>query len=337
MTQPLISVALCTYNGQEHLPEQWQSLLNQQRQPDEVVVCDDQSTDGTLTLLRRFAAEAPFPVRIVENTERLGYNKNFERALSECTGELIFLCDQDDFWFPEKISTMATYMAQQPSVQLAFCDAFVTDEQLQGRQTRFWERVRFDARAQDRWRAGDPMDVMLDGNRVMGCATVVRRTFLPTVLPVPPEVPGYIYDGWMGLVAVACHAADFIDQPLQLYRTHIQQQVGVREQPPGERIRLRDRFARHRARKLAPLRDKQAQLATISHLLSQRVPATAPGLPSLKRRLGHFTMRSGLPHNRLQRLRPVLTNLQQGNYQRYADAAANWYAPYLAALGDMLE
>ena len=336
--RPTISVALCTYNGADYLPAQWASLLAQEQFPDEVVVCDDQSTDGTVALLNQLAAESPFPVRILENPGRLGYNKNFEKALSACTGDLIFICDQDDAWFPEKISTMARFMTEHPDTEAAFCDAWVTDEDLQGRQKRFWEWVRFDAEARFRWQSGEMMEVMLDGNRVMGCATVLRRSFLVNALPVPDAVPGYIYDGWLGLVGAARQSVAFIDEPLQLYRTHPQQQVGVRESDEvTERVRLRDRFGRQRDKKLAPLREKQSQLATINQLLRNRLKNNAPGMASLRRRLAHFTMRSCLPHERYRRIGPVLTNLWQGNYQRYADAAANWYAPYLAALGDILE
>lgn len=336
--EPAISIALCTYNGAEHFSAQWASLLAQEQLPNEVVICDDQSTDGTVALLRRLAAESPFPVRIIQNPVRLGYNKNFEKALSECTGDLIFICDQDDTWFPEKISTMTRFMAEHPTTEVAFCDAWVTDEKLQERQNRFWEWVRFDAGTQLRWQAGDMMEVMLDGNRVMGCATVLRRSFLTNALPVPDAVPGYIYDGWLGLVGAARQSVAFIDEPLQLYRTHPQQQVGVRENDEVmERIRFRDRFSRNRDKKLAPLREKQSQLAIINQLLRSRLVNTAPGLAALRRRLSHFTMRSCLPHDRLRRVGPVLASLREGNYQRYADAAANWYAPYLAALGDILE
>ena len=82
---------------------------------------------------------------------------------------------------------------------------------------------------------------------------------------------------------------------------------------------------------------KQSQLAIINQLLRNRLNSSAPGLASLRRRLSHFTMRSCLPHQRYRRIGPVLASLREGNYQRYADAAANWYAPYLAALGDILE
>ena len=335
--RPICSIALCTCNGEKYLDTQWQSILGQYQQPDEVIICDDRSTDGTVAKLRQFAANAPFSVRIIENKRRLGYNKNFEQALRYCTGDLIFICDQDDCWFPEKISTMARYMTDQPTAQLAFCDAWVTDEQLQGRQNRFWEWIRFDNRAQQRWQAGESMDIMLDGNRVMGCATVIRRPFLATLLPIPESIPGYIYDGWLGLVSAACEVVHFIDQPLQLYRTHTQQQVGIRQEESKERVRLQDRLARHRAKKLAPLHAKQSQLATISQLLSKHVPNNAPGLSQLHRQLAHFTMRSRLSNDRLRRLLPVLQSLQQGDYRRYSDASANWYAPYLAALGDLLE
>ena len=335
--QQTISVALCTYNGAAYLPAQWQSLVDQTRLPDEVIVSDDCSTDGTVDLLHQLAAEAPFPVRISVNPKQLGFNKNFEKVLSLCSGDLIFICDQDDYWFPEKIGTMEAYINQHPDAQLAFCDAWVTDEDLKERQQRFWNWVRFDTEAQTRWSEGEMMEVMLDGNRVMGCATVIRRPFLDKVLPIPSEIPGYIYDGWIGLMGAAYNAIQFIDQPLQLYRTHVRQQVGIRQSKPGKRIRLRDRFLRQRALKLAPLQKKQSQLATINRLLTERVAPDAPGMELLRRRLSHFTMRSSLPTNRFNRVHPVLRSLREGNYNRYADAAANWYAPYLAVLGDILE
>lgn len=335
--QLTVSIALCTYNGKAYLPAQWQSLLDQQQRPNEVVISDDLSTDGTADLIQQLAADAPFPVHVLKNSARLGSNKNFERALAACTGDLIFICDQDDFWLPEKINTLTSHMQQHPTTQVAFCDAYVTDEELNGRKGRFWEEVRFDKRAQHRWQLGESMEVMLDGNRVMGCAMVLRRSFLSTTLPIPADVPGYIYDGWIALVASALKAIDFIDQPLQLYRTHVQQQIGVREQEAPDPVRLQDRFVRSRAGKLAPLQAKQVQLIRIRELLIDRIPPEAPGFAQLDRRLAHFTMRSHLSSNRLFRILPVLNSLRQGNYNRYADASANWYAPYLAVLGDLLE
>jgi len=101
---PTITIALCTFNGAVFLPAQWESILNQTRLPDEVVVCDDASTDETIALLKQYQTSAPFSVKIIQNPVQLGFNKNFEQALSQSSGDLVFICDQDDFWFPEKFA-----------------------------------------------------------------------------------------------------------------------------------------------------------------------------------------------------------------------------------------
>lgn len=337
MPLPKISIALCTYNGEAHLREQWDSLLKQTRQPDEIVVCDDRSTDGTWALVQELAAQAPFTVVPVRNDAQLGFNKNFEQALSRCTGDLVFICDQDDYWFPEKLQTMTDFMELNPDVQIAFCNAYMADDALQNLDRLFWTQVRLDDLQQQRWKEGLAMEVLLDGNRMMGCATVIRRTFMNRLLPIPTDIPSYIYDGWISLVGASMNVIQFVDKPLQLYRTHAQQQVGVRGKPPGPRIRLSDRFSRDRSLKLEPLAKMRDKLLRIRHYLRERVDPTLDGMQQLDRKLAHYTMRSTLPDNRLRRLWPVLNDLQKGNYHRYADPSADWYSPYLAAVGDMLE
>jgi len=107
-----VSVALCTYNGAAYLGEQLDSIVAQSRPPDELVVCDDGSTDGTVGLLQAFVPEAPFPVRLYRNERNRGFAKNFERAISLCTGDFIALSDQDDVWKPEKLARLATALAK---------------------------------------------------------------------------------------------------------------------------------------------------------------------------------------------------------------------------------
>ena len=98
-----ISLAMTTYNGEDYLEEQLESFLRQTRIPNELIVCDDGSRDSTLNILEAFQLKAPFPVMINRNVENLGYTKNFENALSKCSGELIFLSDQDDIWEANKV------------------------------------------------------------------------------------------------------------------------------------------------------------------------------------------------------------------------------------------
>ena len=91
-----VSVALCTYNGERFLQEQLDSIAMQTWTPDEVVVGDDGSSDSTLEILERWKQSVPFSVRIERNERNLGFAKNFESTLSRCTGDVVFLCDQDD-------------------------------------------------------------------------------------------------------------------------------------------------------------------------------------------------------------------------------------------------
>lgn len=94
---------MATYNGEKFLRAQLDSLSRQNHLPDELVVTDDCSTDQTLMFLRDFQAAAPFEVRISVNERRLGYAENFLRAASQCKGDLIAFCDQDDVWMENKL------------------------------------------------------------------------------------------------------------------------------------------------------------------------------------------------------------------------------------------
>jgi len=122
-----ISVALATYNGALYLAEQLASLAAQTRLPDELIVSDDASTDATIDCLERFAATAPFPVRIYRNEERLGFRANFMKAMALCRSELIALCDQDDIWDPQKLAVAAAAF-DTPDTILFFHNAWLVDE-----------------------------------------------------------------------------------------------------------------------------------------------------------------------------------------------------------------
>lgn len=334
--RPTISVALCTYNGAAYLDIQLQSLLKQNQLPDELVVCDDASADDTAAILEQFAARAPFPVRIILNPSRLGFNKNFEKALSLCTGELIFICDQDDAWFPEKIKTLSEYLTAHPETDLVFTNAHIADSNLNDTGRLFWDTVRFTAPIRERWRRGEAMEVLLDGNRVMGCTSALRRRFLDSFLPIP-ALPNYIYDGWMALVAAAKGTIDFYEKPLIWYRTHDKQQVGTRPPAAGKTVRFKDRFSRPHSEKLEPLIHKHQDAKQLHQLIQERIPTPTQGIRQFDRRLAHYARRSTMPDSRFLRIVPVFRELVRGNYHRYADQDANRYAPFLAAIGDLAE
>src|SRR3569833_676088 len=103
---PLVSIALCTYNGQEFLSPQLDSLLSQDYYNIEIVVIDDCSTDNTWHILQQYANEDK-RVKLHRNERNIGNIHNFERAIKLCKDELIALADQDDIWESVKIKTLA--------------------------------------------------------------------------------------------------------------------------------------------------------------------------------------------------------------------------------------
>jgi len=117
-----ISIALATHNGEEYLAAQLASLAAQTRLPAELVISDDRSLDRTLEIATEFAARAPFPVRIMQGEERVGFRDNFLRAAKTCDADLIAFCDQDDIWEPEKLAVMERVF-DDPQVLLAYHNA----------------------------------------------------------------------------------------------------------------------------------------------------------------------------------------------------------------------
>ena len=105
-----LSIAMAIYNGARYLDEQLASLSRQTYLPCELVITDDGSTDDSLRIVNSFAQTAPFPVRISQNEERLGYGANFLRAASLCHGDFIAFCDQDDVWDETKLAVCLQYL-----------------------------------------------------------------------------------------------------------------------------------------------------------------------------------------------------------------------------------
>ena len=113
---------MATYNGEKYLKEQLDSFVQQTRQPDELVVTDDCSTDGTLGLLKAFAKTAPFDMAVHQNQRNYGYCGNFNQASMRTGGDLVFLSDQDDVWFPEKVERMARAAEDNPAALVLMND-----------------------------------------------------------------------------------------------------------------------------------------------------------------------------------------------------------------------
>lgn len=199
-----ISIAMATYNGGQYLREQLDSFLQQERLPDELIVCDDGSSDETMVILEQYAAQAPFVVKVVRNPDNLGYADNFAKAIGLCTGDLIFLSDQDDVWLPRKLKLVAAHAERNPEVLLVMNDA---------------EIVLADGRPTGLSKLGQTRALGLgDQHFVTGCCMAIRRSALDLFLPVPAGWGSH--DSWIGRLAIALGARTIIPEVMQLYRRH---------------------------------------------------------------------------------------------------------------------
>lgn len=195
---------MATYNGERYLREQLYSFSKQHRLPDELVVCDDGSSDATVSILQEFAVIAPFEVRIVQNEKNMGFVRNFEKALSLCSGDVIFLSDQDDVWFPEKIKLVGENFAQDSMVKAIINDMLITDSELNRSNATQLGNIRASGFGEQRF--------------IAGCCTAVRSEFLRVLFPFPAD--DFAHDSWIGDMAVALRVRRILDSPLQLYRRH---------------------------------------------------------------------------------------------------------------------
>lgn len=206
MARPCISVALATFNGEKYIYEQLASIAHQSRLPDELIISDDASSDSTLEIINAFSLSVPFPLRIIAGKENIGYSRNFSRALEHCSGQIVFLCDQDDYWFPQKIETIINYFENNPQVELVIHDLeFCGPDLAPTGQTKI-ERMRG--------------VVNVEQNYVVGMATAIRAKFLKHCLPIP-DVPGLSHDMWLHYCAFAVGRKHVMSEALALYRRHL--------------------------------------------------------------------------------------------------------------------
>jgi len=114
------SVAIAAYKGEKYISEQLESLFTQSRLPDEIVICDDSPDKATEELVKNLMNSSPCKIYYHHNDSTLGVNDNFSKAISLCSGDIIFLCDQDDFWLPEKIKHMLDVLYNNSSFAVRF-------------------------------------------------------------------------------------------------------------------------------------------------------------------------------------------------------------------------
>lgn len=200
-----ISIALCTYNGEQFLRAQLDSIVAQSIGNWEVLAVDDVSNDGTWDILQTYAARDD-RFKLFRNEKNLGYNENFQKALGLCGGEYIAICDQDDIWHADKLKRQLEGIGNS---LLIYHDSEFIDEAGNTLGLKISDKFNF-------YRGSSP-EAFLYQNCVSGHSILMQKELVPKALPFPQ---GFHYDHWLAFVAAGTGSVDFVGDVLVRYRQH---------------------------------------------------------------------------------------------------------------------
>ncbi len=203
----MISVALATYNGQKYIMAQLISILSQLSANDEVIISDNYSTDNTIPIIKKINDKRIkiFYQKQISKSGRVNCIKNFENALVNCTGDYIFLSDQDDIWVENKILVSLNYLQE---FDIVVSDCKIIDET---------NNIKLDSYFYRR-HSGKGFFKNLKANTYLGCCIAFKRQVLDILLPFPKNIP--MHDIYIGFVSELFYKKYFASEKLVFYRDH---------------------------------------------------------------------------------------------------------------------
>ena len=322
-TKAKVSIALCTYNGAKYLPSQLESYLAQTYPPDEVTVCDDCSKDETVAILNDFAGRSPFPVRVLVNEQNIGSTKNFEKVISQCSGDIIFLCDQDDVWAPNKIERVINEFDRDHEVSMVFSDAEIVDESLQPLGRNLSETTGLTLERREIVKRGNLFSILLKGNIVAGATLAFRAEYNKAIIPIPTDIPDMIHDGWIAIVLSMTAKCVFLNEPLVKYRQHAEQQLGADPREFAQRaiklsrINIMERMEKKHKTKKAYVESIKSHVISRLDVSDHILNAVNAEIDYHREYVRHYQLRKAmLSGKRVMRLWPIIRELLSGRYHR---------------------
>ena len=198
----MISVCIATYNGEKYIKEQLDSIINQIKEDDEIVISDDNSTDRTLEIINSYKDKR---IKIYHSNAR-NFKKNFENALGNANGDIIFLSDQDDVWIDGKYEMCVSALQK---YDLVVTDSTVVDENLNIIYPSFFSY----------YKSGPGIIKNLYDNTYFGACMAFKRNILEEALPLP-QSNEIGHDVWIGLVGEIVGNVHFIEKSYLYYRRH---------------------------------------------------------------------------------------------------------------------
>jgi hypothetical protein len=300
---------LCTYKGGRFIEAQLQSILAQTRSVDSIVVSDDGSPDDTVAKVTQCLHGAPMATQVLK-VGRLGITQNFARAVSTSDADVIFLCDQDDWWQPEKVERVMAVFETDPAALLVFSDARLVDANLQDLGRSQFQAVRLSTRQLSQLTGPGSFETLLRRNVVTGATVAFRRSLLKVALPF---VDGWLHDEWLAILAAAQSGLRGVAEPLVLYRQHDANQCGMRQEALAVQLSAAAAVARYSSSTRLFALGKRIEERLPEGEQRQRLAARIVQAERFER------ARQTLPVQRVARLPWVLAGLLLGHYHRQAD------------------
>jgi glycosyltransferase involved in cell wall biosynthesis len=224
-----VDILLSTYNGEKYLPEQLESVALQDYSDWKLIIRDDGSTDKTIQIIEQFKQKYSNRVTVIkDNKGNLGYSKSFLELMRQSAANYIMFCDQDDYWYPNKISTLLAALQNegkknQQSGCLVFSDLQIADGKLDVIGNSFLEHIGY-AKSKG-------SQIFFLKNYVPGCSLMFNKALLQGALKTE-NIIGY-HDYWLIMLAASMNKIVSEDKPLMKYRTHDRNAVGVKLEQEG--------------------------------------------------------------------------------------------------------
>lgn len=216
----VIAVVLATYNGQKYLEEQLDSLLQQQDATINIYCSDDNSTDATFNILEQYKRKYNnFNIEVNKGVK--GPAGNFMNALRMVKDEdFAVFCDQDDVWFPEKISILRNFAAKnilKEKPGLVYCNAVVVDERLKSLDKNLYPG--------DYTVPSDLSDLIYLNGGVQGASMMINKAMINEMLVYSDFI--YMHDQLATFVAAMNENIYYLNKPLMFYRQHEHNVIGT--------------------------------------------------------------------------------------------------------------
>ena len=212
-----VSVVIAAFHGEKFIGELLKSLFTQTYPPSEILIGDDSHDNQTEIAIRNVIAEAPCPVNIIKNEQPKGCSQNFSMLADKATGDIIFLCDQDDVWLPEKIENMVNEFKQFPETAVVFCNSRFVDCNLNDMGYSTSDILKISNEVCKKINEENDLLDFIKNPMMYGHNIAFRKEFRNCFLPIPEYVN--IYDLYINYIAVCSHIR-CIRKDLTLFRRH---------------------------------------------------------------------------------------------------------------------